>query len=430
MGFNLERSWWNSLLWGRGCGCLQPNSAAHATAAPANTAPAPALAPSASARAAAPQPVVVACPASAFSTADSRVVTPAAAPSATATPIAAAAASIAASTSATHQLADICTVVRYFAVHKIWPRLTIVRARETPHPRGSLSARIAVAQPHIQRLRSEFTRRRLAHIGLNGTIPSVLGSLAVVETVDLSYNNFVGTIPPSLSNLHTVQVLDLSGNNLGLTLGQPIDVAFVAKTVAIPCCFVIFVVLIYSALQTRVNRNGTSELLHLHVHIEVKAANGCFTRCYTPIWEAAENVVNKMSMTFRDASKFVWFWIDSAVDRIFQRLQKVAHHLGIATAENATADTTPLQTGTPDFHPRASLPKAKYSRFYGGDEIKCSFVNVPRRGKVSHRPSTTRIVRRCAGSPNLWLLLRGGQGRTRIFAGEPHSPHAAFCCWR
>ncbi|KAJ3072976.1 hypothetical protein HDU98_002458 [Podochytrium sp. JEL0797] len=52
------------------------------------------------------------------------------------------------------------------------------------------------------------------NLSLDGTIAEALGSLASLETLDLSGNNLVGEIPPSLGNLTKLTRLDLSDNKL------------------------------------------------------------------------------------------------------------------------------------------------------------------------------------------------------------------------
>ena len=52
----------------------------------------------------------------------------------------------------------------------------------------------------------------LRQSGLTGTIPPELGKLAVVEELDLAYNNLTGPIPPSLGQLMMLKKLHLSGN--------------------------------------------------------------------------------------------------------------------------------------------------------------------------------------------------------------------------
>ncbi|PON60866.1 LRR domain containing protein [Parasponia andersonii] len=49
---------------------------------------------------------------------------------------------------------------------------------------------------------------------LTGNIPSSLGSLSNLESLDLSYNKISGEIPQQLAQLNFLQSLDISHNNL------------------------------------------------------------------------------------------------------------------------------------------------------------------------------------------------------------------------
>ena len=49
---------------------------------------------------------------------------------------------------------------------------------------------------------------------LKGEIPSGLGGLAGLESLDLSFNNLTGPIPPELGNLTALRILELNFNNL------------------------------------------------------------------------------------------------------------------------------------------------------------------------------------------------------------------------
>ncbi|KAK7357254.1 hypothetical protein VNO80_16538 [Phaseolus coccineus] len=53
----------------------------------------------------------------------------------------------------------------------------------------------------------------LSHNQLIGTIPDEIGNLEQLESIDLSSNNFSGQIPQSMSALHFLAVLNLSFNN-------------------------------------------------------------------------------------------------------------------------------------------------------------------------------------------------------------------------
>ena len=55
---------------------------------------------------------------------------------------------------------------------------------------------------------------RLRRNGLEGTIPSELGSLKGLVTLDLSYNALSGSIPPELGNLTSLRWLELMSNDL------------------------------------------------------------------------------------------------------------------------------------------------------------------------------------------------------------------------
>ncbi|KAJ4845883.1 hypothetical protein Tsubulata_026849 [Turnera subulata] len=49
---------------------------------------------------------------------------------------------------------------------------------------------------------------------LTGGIPTTLGNIRVLGTLDLSHNSLSGEIPPSLVELFFLSALELSNNNL------------------------------------------------------------------------------------------------------------------------------------------------------------------------------------------------------------------------
>ncbi|KAJ4838218.1 hypothetical protein Tsubulata_042651, partial [Turnera subulata] len=49
---------------------------------------------------------------------------------------------------------------------------------------------------------------------LTGGIPTTLGNIRVLETLDLSHNSLSREIPPNFGELYSLSVLDLSNNNL------------------------------------------------------------------------------------------------------------------------------------------------------------------------------------------------------------------------
>ena len=61
---------------------------------------------------------------------------------------------------------------------------------------------------------ARVTALELDDEGLDGTIPSGLGSLSALETLDLSDNDLTGAIPAELGRLWRLQTLRLSGNRL------------------------------------------------------------------------------------------------------------------------------------------------------------------------------------------------------------------------
>ncbi|KAK0571447.1 hypothetical protein LWI29_016037 [Acer saccharum] len=60
----------------------------------------------------------------------------------------------------------------------------------------------------------------LSHNNLTGSIPSTFSNLKEIESLDLSYNNLSGVIPHQLAELYTLEVFSVAYNNLsGRTLG-------------------------------------------------------------------------------------------------------------------------------------------------------------------------------------------------------------------
>ena len=54
----------------------------------------------------------------------------------------------------------------------------------------------------------------LSRNDLSGSIPEEIGSLELLESLDLSWNELSGTIPPSISNFQALGMLNLSNNHL------------------------------------------------------------------------------------------------------------------------------------------------------------------------------------------------------------------------
>ena len=54
----------------------------------------------------------------------------------------------------------------------------------------------------------------LSNQGLSGTIPSALGFVSSLQTLDLSNNAILGTLPSTLGNLNGLSSINLGGNAL------------------------------------------------------------------------------------------------------------------------------------------------------------------------------------------------------------------------
>ncbi|KAH9714667.1 protein kinase domain-containing protein [Citrus sinensis] len=62
--------------------------------------------------------------------------------------------------------------------------------------------------------RHRVTGLNISYFGLGGTIPSQIGNLSSLETLDLSHNQLSGTIPSSIFTISTLKMLSLSFNDL------------------------------------------------------------------------------------------------------------------------------------------------------------------------------------------------------------------------
>ncbi|MFQ6625536.1 hypothetical protein Gotur_005474 [Gossypium turneri] len=68
---------------------------------------------------------------------------------------------------------------------------------------------------------SEIRSLNLSHNNLTGHIPSMFSKLKQIESLDLSHNNLIGRIPTQLTELYTLAVFDVSYNNLSGSISSP-----------------------------------------------------------------------------------------------------------------------------------------------------------------------------------------------------------------
>lgn len=63
----------------------------------------------------------------------------------------------------------------------------------------------------------------VSNYNINGTIPSAIGALVSLTSLDLSSNNINGTIPSDVGALHRLTKLDLSRNEISESIPNEID---------------------------------------------------------------------------------------------------------------------------------------------------------------------------------------------------------------
>ncbi|XP_017609433.2 receptor like protein 21-like [Gossypium arboreum] len=68
---------------------------------------------------------------------------------------------------------------------------------------------------------SEILSLNLSHNNLTGHIPSTFSKLKQIESLDLSHNNLIGRIPTQLTELYTLAVFNVSYNNLSGSIPSP-----------------------------------------------------------------------------------------------------------------------------------------------------------------------------------------------------------------
>ncbi|KAH1108499.1 hypothetical protein J1N35_012267 [Gossypium stocksii] len=68
---------------------------------------------------------------------------------------------------------------------------------------------------------SEIRSLNLSHNNLTGHIPSIFSKLKQIESLDLSHNNLIGRIPTQLTELYTLAVFNVSYNNLSGSIPSP-----------------------------------------------------------------------------------------------------------------------------------------------------------------------------------------------------------------
>ncbi|MBA0553373.1 hypothetical protein Golob_012561, partial [Gossypium lobatum] len=68
---------------------------------------------------------------------------------------------------------------------------------------------------------SDIRSLNLSHNNLTGHILSIFSKLKQIESLDLSHNNLIGRIPTQLTGLNTLAVFDVSYNNLSGSIPSP-----------------------------------------------------------------------------------------------------------------------------------------------------------------------------------------------------------------
>ncbi|KAJ3073369.1 hypothetical protein HDU98_001718, partial [Podochytrium sp. JEL0797] len=101
------------------------------------------------------------------------------------------------------------------------------------YPVGAPSQRRRASTDYLAFQKGRLIHVILPNMGLQGTIPAMLGNLGQLMILDLSGNSLVGAIPPQLASCTNLQQIDLQ-NNLLTGVVPPVLMQLLAANGAIP----------------------------------------------------------------------------------------------------------------------------------------------------------------------------------------------------
>ncbi|KAJ3060581.1 hypothetical protein HDU98_003474, partial [Podochytrium sp. JEL0797] len=117
----------------------------------------------------------------------------------------------------------------------------------------------------------------LANLGLQGTIPPILGNLGQMMVLDLSGNSLVGAIPPQLASCTNLQQIDLQNNQLTGTIPAALTQLFATNGVTV-------------SLGTNCLANSNNQRASCHKQgidcLSISLDNGYMGPEYEPLWAA------------------------------------------------------------------------------------------------------------------------------------------------
>ncbi|KAJ3069790.1 hypothetical protein HDU98_007157 [Podochytrium sp. JEL0797] len=117
----------------------------------------------------------------------------------------------------------------------------------------------------------------LANLGLQGTIPPMLGNLGQMMVLDLSGNSLVGAIPPQLASCTNLQQIDLQNNQLTGTIPAALTQLFATNGVTV-------------SLGTNCLANSNNQRASCHKQgidcLSISLDNGYSGPEYEPLWTA------------------------------------------------------------------------------------------------------------------------------------------------